>query len=185
MDVSPHSMTSHFLCWEGAQNQIFCMKDESYVENKWQGVDHEGSYILSEASMIIFLHIRKDIKHPSSNGCLSLQYSILFSMLKGCPKSDLFIKFVSYFLAEMTLCGLWGDHIDWQKHFQLLLYLFERLWSIQPGMDVAPYSTSSHFPVLGGCQKSYYLSWNLGVVLGRNDTMCATMAHVCYQKHIW
>ena len=40
MDVSHNSIASHYLCWEGAQNLIFCMKCESSLWQKWHGDDH-------------------------------------------------------------------------------------------------------------------------------------------------
>ena len=39
MDVSMHSTASNFLCWEGAQNLIFCMKFGSSFWQKWHGKD--------------------------------------------------------------------------------------------------------------------------------------------------
>ena len=139
MDVSHNSIASHYLCWEGAQNLIFCMKCESSLWQKWYGDDHNklldamrssfhcpytskkgyqtlkqqwmslciarhptfcaervpkisyfawnlgvlfgrndmvrtlaSSYVLWEAHSISHIPLRRVIKYPNSNECLSL-----------------------------------------------------------------------------------------------------------------
>ena len=54
-----------------------------------------GWWMLAEASPICLTHLRKVMKHSNSNGCLSLQYSITFAVLRWYPKSGNFVKFES------------------------------------------------------------------------------------------
>ncbi len=44
---------------------------------------------LSESPSIFVMHLRKVMTHLSSNGCLSLQYTIPFPVLRGYPKSSI------------------------------------------------------------------------------------------------
>ena len=48
-----------------------------------------GLCMLFEALSSIVLYLTKDITHSSTNGWHSLQHSIPFLVLRGCPKSDI------------------------------------------------------------------------------------------------
>ena len=48
-----------------------------------------GLCMVFEALPIIVLYLTKDITHSSTNGWHSLQHSIPFLVLRGCPKSDI------------------------------------------------------------------------------------------------
>ena len=76
---------------------LFILKFGSWFWQKWHYVRHDGSFMLSEAYLIVLIHLRKVLKCLTSNGCISEQHSIPFPVLKGCPKSDILMKFVSCF----------------------------------------------------------------------------------------
>ena len=48
-----------------------------------------GLCMQAETPILICVHLRNDMKYSSSNGCLSLQHSIPYPVLRGCPKSDI------------------------------------------------------------------------------------------------
>ena len=56
-----------------------------------------GSYMLSETLLIINVHIRNVINHSITNGCLSLQHGIPFTMLIWFPKFWFCFKVESWF----------------------------------------------------------------------------------------
>ena len=64
-----------------------------------------GWWMLSEASPICLVHLRKVVKHSSSNGCLSLQYSITFVVLRGYPKSGNLCEIWESTSAKMIWCN--------------------------------------------------------------------------------
>ena len=87
MDISPYRISFHFLCWKGAKNLIFCIKLEIVVLGRNVMVyTRKCLHMLLKAPPFIFMHLRKVMKYSSSNGCLFLQRSIIFSMLRGCPR---------------------------------------------------------------------------------------------------
>ena len=57
-----------------------------------------GSYMLSEAPLIINMHVRNVINHSITNGCLSLQHAgIPFTMWIWFPTFEFCFKFESWF----------------------------------------------------------------------------------------
>ena len=65
-------------------------------------------FMLSEAYPISLIHLRKILKHSISNGCLSLQHSIPFPVLRWHQKSD--ILYINWVLTsgEITKNGPYG-----------------------------------------------------------------------------
>ncbi len=61
-------------------------------------------YMLSEAPMKLPRHLMKVMNHSSSNGCLSLQRSITFPVLRGCPKSDILHENWELFFGKNDTC---------------------------------------------------------------------------------
>ena len=49
-----------------------------------------GQHVLSEAPLTNIIYLRNIMRHMNSNGCLLLEDTILFSVLRGYPKSDIF-----------------------------------------------------------------------------------------------
>ena len=72
MDVSSYSTSSHFPCWYGPQNLLFCIKYESSFHRNDTVLTIKSSYMLQEAILTIIIHLRMVMKHSSSNGCVSL-----------------------------------------------------------------------------------------------------------------
>ena len=64
---------------------------DAICESVWQkyhgGNNNRLLYMLSEAPLIIIMHLRKVGNHSSSNGCPSLQHIIPFPVLRGYLKS--------------------------------------------------------------------------------------------------
>ena len=72
---------SHFLCPDGGRYQQSGILHEIWelFSNKNDTVwTIRGLQMLSEAPLLVFVHIEKVMKHSNSNGCLSLQQSIPF-----------------------------------------------------------------------------------------------------------
>ena len=82
---------------------------ESQHRQKWYGATHKCWWMLSKASPIDLMYLMKVMKHSSSNGCLSLQYSITFVVLKGYPKSGKLCKTTSVKIIRWNiyLNGWW------------------------------------------------------------------------------
>ncbi len=88
-----------------------CPKFDAFLE-VWQLVFYKndmvwtimGVCMLSEVSLIIPIRLMMLIVPSISNGCLSLQYSIPFAVLKGCPKFVILLEIWELFLAERTRC---------------------------------------------------------------------------------
>jgi len=168
MDFSHRCISPHFPCWEGTQNQVFCVQFESqpwgemhnetqkwlvdaflrsfsYLPNRSQKdfvplqqqwtpiiVVHipshflyskatpnlafyhvhfmrvgfsrndtmwtiRGSKMLSEVPHIFLIHLRKVMKHFSSNGCLWLQHGIPFPVMIGYTTPNLLLVFCVQF----------------------------------------------------------------------------------------
>ena len=116
------------------------------------------SLILSEAKTIIPMYLRKVMKHSSSNRCISLQYSIPFPVLGGCPKSEILCEIWELFLAYMTPCGPWWACRCYRKLVQSSIYIWGRLWNSLAAMDVSPCSTVLHILYLEG-------TWSLAFCL--------------------
>ena len=83
-----------------------CPKFDAFLE-VWQLVFYRndmvwtirGVCMLSEVFLIIHIRLMMVMVHSISNGCLSLQYSIPFSVLKGCPKFVILLEIWELFLA--------------------------------------------------------------------------------------
>ena len=64
-----------------------------------------GLWMLPEAPLTFLIHVQKDMKQFSSNGCLSLQRVIPFSLLIGYQKSGILQAIWEPTLTETTWCG--------------------------------------------------------------------------------
>ena len=78
---------------------IWCLKSNIFHEIWGRCVGQNdtvwtirGLHMLSNTHWFILIHLRNNMKHSRSNGCLFLQPSIPCPMLKGCPKSNMFIE---------------------------------------------------------------------------------------------
>ena len=80
MDSCFYNTASYFVDWSGTQNWLFCLKIESVFGRKGTVTITRGSHKLSEALPIILIHLMEVGKHSSSNGYMSLRYSVLFPM---------------------------------------------------------------------------------------------------------
>ena len=82
--------TTTFPMLRGCPNLIIFMKIEGCFGRNDTWLTIRCLFMLSEATVNIPINLMRVMKHSSSNGCLSLQYTITFPMLRGCPKSDNF-----------------------------------------------------------------------------------------------
>ena len=97
MDVPTYILAFSFLVQRGYPKSGGLYEFEGQPRQKYHNVNLK---VLPEAPLIFPIHLRKDMKHFSSNGCLSLQYSIPFCVLRGCPEycilcaihQDLFLR---------------------------------------------------------------------------------------------
>ena len=104
MDVSYYSTSSHLVCsepkiWYFAWNLKVVLGRN---DTMWT---IRGLCMLIEAPSSILINMRKTIIHLHSNGCLYLQHSIPFPVLRGCPKSDILHDIWEIFWGEMIGCG--------------------------------------------------------------------------------
>ena len=113
-----------------------------------------GWQMLSKAPPISLIHQRKDMDHFISNGCLSLQHSTPFSMLRGYPKSSILCAIWVSTLADIALSDPWVALTCFWKLLPSTLFIKGRLWTISAAMNVSHCSTSSNFPVLRRYLKS-------------------------------
>ena len=74
----------HFLCWSDTQILLFCLKYESYFGRNDMVLTMRGLKLLPVALPIILIHLRKVMKHSSSNVCLCLQHTITSPLLIQC-----------------------------------------------------------------------------------------------------
>ena len=152
-----------------------CPKFDDFLE-VWQLVFYRndmvwtirGVCMLSEVSLIIHIRLMMVMVHSISNGCLSLQYSIPFSVLKGCPtKFVILLEIWELFLAERTRCWPWGACICYQKLSQSALYIWGRLWHNQSVMMPLFIAYGIQFQCWEGAQ---------------NLTFCMKIESCCWQK---
>ena len=72
------------------KSDIFMKFESVFVLQKWHCVDYKGFVDAIQAPTITVINLMKIMKQSSSNGCLPLQQSITFQVLRGFPKSDIF-----------------------------------------------------------------------------------------------
>ena len=67
-------MPQHHIIWADrvSENWIFCLKIDSFCGRKDTVFTIRGLDILSEALLIILIHLREVSKQSSSNGCMTL-----------------------------------------------------------------------------------------------------------------
>ena len=104
MNMSLCSTSSPFQCWEGAQFLVFSWNLIVVFGRNKTDLAMRCLYMLPEDPASIHIHLRKVMKHSSSNGCLSLSLTITFPVLKWWPKLVILFDIGEYFPAEMTLC---------------------------------------------------------------------------------
>ena len=107
----------------------------------------------------------------SSNVWLSFYSTILFTILRGCPKSDILHEIWEYFRAKKTQCWPYKGIVYAVKSSSSHHYAAkEGHWTVkQQWMDliVAQYPISC----AEGVPEIWYFVWNLMLVLGRNGTV--------------
>ena len=167
MEVSTYSISSHFPhvkripeIWYFAGNLRANLGRYSMT---WA---IRGLYMLLEAHANLLMHLRKNMKHFSSNGSFSSYHRIPFPVLIAYPQSSILYGIWESVLAKIAQIYTLGVHRSCQIVLLSSLLLKGRLWKTSSSMDVSPYSTVSHFP----CQEHTWnliFSLNLRLNLGR------------------
>jgi len=127
--------------------------------------------MLPEALPVILIQSRKVMKHSSINWCLSLQHSVQFPMLRGCPKSG-----ILYVIWELFVVWNWHgvDHkglVDTARssssHHHTPNEGYETL------NDQRVSLLAAHHPIY--CAERVpnirYFVWNLRLVFSTNDLL--------------
>ena len=150
MDACPYGTLSHFPCWSGAPNWLFCLKLGSSFVRKDTVLIIRRSNALSEALIIIVIHLWEVRKQSSSNGCLSLRHSVTYPMLIWYPNIDYFAyRFESSIGTNNNVLTIRGSD-TLSEVCTIILVQSERVWNTQEAMYACPFNTAPHFPGWSG-----------------------------------
>ena len=135
-----------------------------------------GPHMLFEAPLTNIMYLRNIMRHINSNGCLLLEDTIPFSVLRGYPKSDILSWIWELF---MTCCipqgPLYAVRSSSKHH-----YTFEKCYETRRQQWMYFLVTEQLISCADRVPKIWYFAWNLGVVLcrkwhgfGNKELMCA------------
>ena len=156
MDVSPFITSSHFPSREGAWNLAFWIQFESWHWQKWHHMVRKGLIIVVRSPYHLPCPPCKIMRQSRSNGCLTLQYSIPFPMLRGYLKPWILYEIWESTLAEIAWYGPWWDHGCFHKLLPSPSGIYGMLRTTPSAMDVSPCITTSHFPCWEGTHMIWY-----------------------------
>ena len=95
-----------FAVPRGCPKSDICMKCEKWFSAEVVWYQHwDAHFMLPQSHLIIIMYKTEVMKHPRSNGCLSLYHSIPVPMLRGCPKADILHEIWELLLTDMSWYG--------------------------------------------------------------------------------